>query len=539
MAHGVLTLMKTLLLFRPLSLTRFTVASAAVIALGGFGFVSTAHAQAEATPAAPPTEVADPDAVSADSSLFKAISLHENKDYGAAWTEMQKAIVEYPENALANAWYGYMLLVLQKEPEKSIPYLEKAIALNPSLPSPHTNLGSALLKKITGTSHTTEETERMVQEFQTAVKLTPTGQTYFDLGYAQSQAGRYGDAVESYQKSLELRPNDGKTQSNLGLALQRMKKDDEAIAALKTGVANNPDDAAALSLLGMMQAQIVSRTGVQPTAKDAPGAIDSLEKSLKLEPNNYGAQTTLALMYALVGRNADAAEAYSTAAAMAEAGSKQETGSLYYNKGLVLARQEKYGEASLAYEQALSANPNYYDALVSDGYALTKQNKTDAAIARYRAAAGQAKSPKQQLLVWNNLAVAYAKKGDAKNGDYARRRVVALDPSKATIKPGTAEFWNQKGLEYQKQGKLDAALNAYQNALKRQPGSAVAHNNLGVVYEKKLRLDLAVKEYKAALATDPKMSVARANLARFSPSGLLTPKTNPLPKFAQPNYRAM
>ena len=104
----------------------------------------------------------------------------------------------------------------------------------------------------------------------------------------------------------------------------------------------------------------------------------------------------------------------------------------------------------------------------------------------------------------------------------------------AHVRPQSADVWNNLGLAYQRAGDLNGAFQAFQIALKHEPKSAIAHNNLGVVYEKRGQLGEAVKEYKAALAINPAMPDARSNWARYAPSGLLTPKTNPLPPGVKP-----
>ena len=104
----------------------------------------------------------------------------------------------------------------------------------------------------------------------------------------------------------------------------------------------------------------------------------------------------------------------------------------------------------------------------------------------------------------------------------------------AHLRPQSADVWNNLGLAQQRSGDLDGAFRSFQIALKHAPKSDIAHNNLGVVYEKRGQLTEAVKEYKAALAINPKMSDARANLARYAPSGLLTPKNSPLPLGVKP-----
>ena len=162
----------------------------------------------------------------------------------------------------------------------------------------------------------------------------------------------------------------------MGYALQKQDKNDEAIVALRKGAELSPQDPGAWTLLGMLQMQNGNDTD----------ALPSLETARKLDDTNYAVLTSLGAVYARNNRLADSADAFGTAANIAESRSLPEAASLRYNEGVVLGKQNKYDEADAAYSKALAINPRYYDAILNDGFVLYKQNKNDAAIARFRTA---------------------------------------------------------------------------------------------------------------------------------------------------------
>jgi protein O-GlcNAc transferase len=80
------------------------------------------------------------------------------------------------------------------------------------------------------------------------------------------------------------------------------------------------------------------------------------------------------------------------------------------------------------------------------------------------------------------------------------------------LKPDYAEAHYNLGNVFLQQGKLDAAIDAYQQALKIKPEISEAHNNLGTVLQKQGKLDAAVESYQQALSLKPDYAEAHYNL---------------------------
>ncbi|MGB3638684.1 MAG: tetratricopeptide repeat protein [Rivularia sp. (in: cyanobacteria)] len=80
------------------------------------------------------------------------------------------------------------------------------------------------------------------------------------------------------------------------------------------------------------------------------------------------------------------------------------------------------------------------------------------------------------------------------------------------LKPDYAEAYYNLGNILQRQGKLDAAIKAYQQALKIKPEIAQAHNNLGNVLQKQGQLRVAIESYQQALKIKPEYVQAHYNL---------------------------
>lgn len=76
-----------------------------------------------------------------------------------------------------------------------------------------------------------------------------------------------------------------------------------------------------------------------------------------------------------------------------------------------------------------------------------------------------------------------------------------------------ARAYRNQGLELQKIGSIDAAMNLYKKAIELDLNYAVAYNDLGVIYEAKGYPDLAEQVYLIAIDIDPYYLSVYSNLA--------------------------
>jgi tetratricopeptide (TPR) repeat protein len=69
-----------------------------------------------------------------------------------------------------------------------------------------------------------------------------------------------------------------------------------------------------------------------------------------------------------------------------------------------------------------------------------------------------------------------------------------------------AEFYNNRGIAYDKEGQYDQAILDYNKALEINPRYAEAYNNRGVIYRKKGQFDRALLDYNRALKINPRFA---------------------------------
>jgi tetratricopeptide (TPR) repeat protein len=89
----------------------------------------------------------------------------------------------------------------------------------------------------------------------------------------------------------------------------------------------------------------------------------------------------------------------------------------------------------------------------------------------------------------------------------------ATKKKELTLLQQEARLYRQEGLEFQKMGRIDDALAAYQKAIAADPNYVEPYNDLGVVYELKGWQDKAIEAYEKTLELEPSYLAAYSNLA--------------------------
>ena len=126
---------------------------------------------------------------------------------------LKKAVEIDPDNASYQLQLGSTYLT-QRQPAQALPYFQKAVEEAPNNPRAHLGLGytfEALLQY-----------DSAIAEFREAARLQPKSTTpLFALGDAQLRAARYTDAQKTFQRILEISPNDRRAQALLDFAARQ------------------------------------------------------------------------------------------------------------------------------------------------------------------------------------------------------------------------------------------------------------------------------------------------------------------------------
>lgn len=134
---------------------------------------------------------------------FDIATVYDAKgDYSLAEKYLQRLIVLKPDDPKTYNYLGYMLVEQNKELEKAVTFIQKALVLEPNNGAFHDSLGWAYFKL--------GKLDDAILELEKAVEFTPDDSDIHEhLGEAYLKKGGefIQKAVQEWEKSLELKPN--------------------------------------------------------------------------------------------------------------------------------------------------------------------------------------------------------------------------------------------------------------------------------------------------------------------------------------------
>ena len=291
-------------------------------------------------------------------------------------------------------------------------------------------------------------------------------------GIAAIQAGAYEAAVKSLGAALERNPEASETHYNLGVALTRLERLDEAEAALRRALAVKPGYAEARKNLRALAGrgrpehavpQILEAAVAHHRAGRAEVALEGYRRVLSVEPENVDALNLGGVALVQAGDIDEALRLLERAVALAP-----ERADVHYNLGRALMEAERLEDAAAALRRAVELAPEDAQAHNNLGAVLTELARPDEA-------------------------------------ELALRHAVAL-------RADYAEAHNNLGAVLLDVGRLDEALSAVRRALDIDPDYAAAHNNLGAALRDLGNIEQAAASFRRAVEIAPDHGEAYGNI---------------------------
>ena len=114
-----------------------------------------------------------------------------------------KAVEIAPEDFNANMAAG-QIFIRKKQPDKALPYLQKAVELNPE--------NSAVIRNLAQTYYDLDNIEESISTYKKAIQTTfdlkAKADLHFNLGVLYNQVGDFDQAEDHFLSSLDLNPED-------------------------------------------------------------------------------------------------------------------------------------------------------------------------------------------------------------------------------------------------------------------------------------------------------------------------------------------
>jgi tetratricopeptide (TPR) repeat protein len=189
------------------------------------------------------------------------------------------------------------------------------------------------------------------------------------LGMALARQGK--DALQALTTAAQLLPDDAGVHNNLGNALGRLGRFDDAVASYRRALALKPDFAEAHNNLG--------RTFLD--LGQGAAAAESCRRALELEPRYAEAHDNLGSAMLELGRPEEAAASYRLALEI-----QPHIAETHNNLGNAMLELGRTDEALASYRRALQINAEFAEAHNNMGNGLRTLGQLDDAVAGYRRA---------------------------------------------------------------------------------------------------------------------------------------------------------
>lgn len=133
----------------------------------------------------------------------------------------------------------------------------------------------------------------------------------FERGNQSFQRGNFDQAVDAYQKAIDLNSNYDAAYANLGAVYYAQGELDLAAEAYLKAIDLSPNDADVIYNLGAIYLQQAVSTGQLNNTK-LELALEQINKAIELNPNLAQPYYGLGVAQQLIGKNEDAIESFET-----------------------------------------------------------------------------------------------------------------------------------------------------------------------------------------------------------------------------------
>ena len=169
------------------------------------------------------------------------------------------------------------------------------------------------------------------------------------------------------------------------------------------------------------------------------------------------------------------------------------------------------GEALEILERGFAALPSSYEIFLDYMKMLTQVGQNDKAISLF----DKMSFPETDLdpEAWNNLGIAYAKKGDLNTAIQAYEQGISLDDKDPELYNNLGNVYSSLGLQTKSASIFQKCLEHYKKAIEIDPNYSTPYFGLGLAYQQLDRINDAIYCWEKALEIDPEFPQAHRALA--------------------------
>jgi tetratricopeptide (TPR) repeat protein len=354
------------------------------------------------------------------------------------------------------------------------------------------------------------KTQEAIECYDKSLEINPLHiDAWTNKGTSLEKLGKYSEAIECYDKSLEINPRIAAVWDGKGIVLDDLKRFQEAIECFDNAIAINPRDTKvwnnkgnALGKFGKFQEGIRcydNALAINPrdidtwtnkgTALEKLGkyseAIECFDKTIEINPKTIEAWNGKGIALRRLGKILEAIECFDKALVI-----NTQNRDAWNNKGNALSSLGKYQEAIECYNKALEIDPRYANGWNNKGASLDNLGNHQEALVCYN----------KTLEIYPKHAGAWHNKGTALFNLGRYQEAIECYDEALEINPRDPNEWYAKGSALHNLGRYQEAIECYDKALEINPIHADAWNNKGIALKKLGRYSEADAAFKAARA---------------------------------------
>jgi len=185
----------------------------------------------------------------------------------------------------------------------------------------------------------------------------------------------------------------------------------------------------------------------------------------------------------------------------------------YYNLGLCYYMEKKQDSALPAFKKGLELDPKSTRSANDIGVIYFSKAQYDTAIHYFKIAFKDDTGNTDALA---NIGASYQNEKKYPLAFHYDSIILKIDPGNIQTLKNLSVIYNDLGMQYVNNNKLDSALGEFVIAIHYDSNSANPIGNIGVVYQKKGDVEKAKYYYQKALSKDPDLDVFKRNMQRLN-----------------------
>lgn len=299
-----------------------------------------------------------------------------------------------------------------------------------------------------------------------------------DKGYSLTELGRLEEALEAYDRAIQLQPDYAWAWARRARTLRLLERYEEALACYDRALTLDPNYAWAYNGKGIILDRLQRHED----------ALVCFTQATELNPRDVWYWYNRGDLLDKLGRRREAMDALQRGLSI-----DARHPNSHARLGQIYRTEKQYDAAIQAYEQAIRLSPEYAWAHNGCGLSLKALGRLNEAILSFRRAT---RYQPEVVWHWYNLAETLIMTGRYQEALPPAREATRMDPLHAPS-------WGKLGQVLRYLKRYEEALDAYERAVELDEKFDWALNGKGIILEQLERFDEALDCYRQAAIIDP------------------------------------